>query len=126
MAGVPCSLSIVRLPCFEGYNQFALWPAPQLVSISLGITVLINSLLSIDIILSLPFQTSSCYGLLDTSAILSPINTGQYVDLVYYPGYCYAAYKAKDVNKVIRIHNLDSNDILTLRCQKLQFLKRGH
>ena len=115
MAGLPCSLSKVRLPCFDGYNQFALWPAPQLVSLKLGKFVLINSLRKFYIILLFLFQSTSCYGLLDTSAILSPINTGQYVDLIYYPGYCYAAYKAEDVNKVITIHYLYSNEISTFR-----------
>ena len=54
----------------------------------------------------LSFQNISYYGLLDKGAILSPSTTGEYVEVAYHPGYCYAAYKSEDINQVI-IHSFD-------------------
>ena len=42
----------------------------------------------------------SCYGLLDTSAIDSPLHTGKWVELSYHPGYCYAACRPTDNKQV--------------------------
>ena len=33
MAHSPVSGSVVRLPCYDGFTQFAIWPSPQLVSL---------------------------------------------------------------------------------------------
>ena len=43
----------------------------------------------------------SYYGLLDVQSILAPIATGQQVQLPYYPGHHYAAYKASGLKEVI-------------------------
>ena len=46
------------------------------------------------------FQNVSCYGLLDLKTILSPPTSGQYIELAYYPGYQYVAYRAEDPQQV--------------------------
>ena len=47
------------------------------------------------------FQNVSCYGLLDLKTILSPPTSGQYIELSYYPGYQYVAYRAEDPQQVV-------------------------
>ena len=47
------------------------------------------------------FQNVSCYGLLDLKTILSPPTSGQYIELAYYPGYQYVAYRAEDPQQVV-------------------------
>ena len=42
----------------------------------------------------------SCYGLLDINTVLSPTLTGQYIDMVYSPGFQYAAYRPSDASQV--------------------------
>ena len=49
---------------------------------------------------SITFQNVSCYGLLDLNTILSPPTTGQYLEVAYYPGYQYVAYRAEDPQQV--------------------------
>ena len=44
----------------------------------------------------LTFQNVSCYGLLDVNTVLTPIPTGQYVQLVYFPGLQYVACRAEE------------------------------
>ena len=44
----------------------------------------------------LTFQNVSCYGLLDVNTVLPPIPTGQYVQLVYFPGLQYVACRAEE------------------------------
>ena len=44
----------------------------------------------------LTFQNVSCYGVLDVNPIQTPIPTGQYVKLVYFPGLQYVACRAEE------------------------------
>ena len=74
----------VMLPCYAEYNQFAMWPSPHLVCSKDIINIFF---------MPINFQGISCYGLLDVSSIVSPILTGQWLELDLYPGYTYAAYK---------------------------------
>ena len=46
-------------------------------------------------------KVTSYYGLLDVQSILAPIATGQQVQLPYYPGHHYAAYRASEFKEVI-------------------------
>ena len=48
----------------------------------------------------LKFQNVSCYGLLDVNAVLTPIPTGQYVEVVFLPGFQYVAYRANESSQV--------------------------
>ena len=54
-----------------------------------------NILLSISIFL----QNISCYGLLDIE-VISPVPTGQWLELPYYAGCRYVAYKSSQTNQV--------------------------
>ena len=49
----------------------------------------------------LTFQNVSCYGLLDVNTVLTPIPTGQYVQLVYFPGLQYVAYRGGESSQVV-------------------------
>ena len=100
MAGPYVSDTIVRLPCYDGYTQFALWPSPQLVSIAK-----IKNFVQM-----FYFQNYSCYGLLDVNPIVTPRKTGQFVDLYFYPGYTYAAYRATE-NCQVRIYHIHVNSL---------------
>ena len=42
----------------------------------------------------------SCYGLLDVNTVLSPSITGQFLEVPYYPGCQYVAYRAVDPMQV--------------------------
>ena len=97
--------SMVRLPCYDGYTQFALWPSPQLVSR--------EEIDYMDILIH--FQNNSCYGLLDVNYIVSPIKTGQWVDIYYYPGYTYAAYRATENCQVRKVNPSNSSYLFTFQ-----------
>ena len=93
-------VSTVFLPCYAGYTQFAMWPAPQLVSITILYMFFFNIKYSKKFHI-IVFQNVSCYGLLDLNTILSPSTTGQYLEVTYYPGYQYVAFRAEDPKQVI-------------------------
>ena len=84
MAYPPVPVIRVMLPCYAEYNQFAMWPSPHLVSSREKNYVPFKVF---------NFQGISCYGLLDVSSIVAPMQTGQWLELDLYPGYTYAAYR---------------------------------
>ena len=47
------------------------------------------------------FQANSFYGLLDVESIKSPMLSGKYLQLPYFPGHCYAAIKPEDSSQVV-------------------------
>ena len=84
--------NIVKLPLYAGFTQFAIWPSSQLVK-------------SDDIYYCyqlLRIKSFSCYGLLDTNSIFAPIQTGKVVEVAFYPGCFYTAYRAVNDDQVIR------------------------
>ena len=51
------------------------------------------------------FQSISCYGLFDREMIVSPVPTGQWIEVVYIPGCRYVGFKGKDVqHQQVDIH----------------------
>ena len=46
-------------------------------------------------------KDTSYYGLLDVQSILAPVASGQWMQLPYFPGHYYAAYKASESKEVI-------------------------
>ena len=47
------------------------------------------------------FKNVSCYGLLDVNSVLSPMHTGEYVQVFYFPGLQYVAYRPKEPSQVL-------------------------
>ena len=45
-------------------------------------------------------QSVFCYGLIDSQMILSPVPTGQWIEMPYFAGHIYAAYKAIETKQV--------------------------
>ena len=90
----------IQLPCFEGYTQFAAWPAQlgvsNIISIVVNFTVFNNLVFH-----CLSLQGPSCYGLLDTEMILHPVPTGDLVCIPYFPSYRYVAYKSEKRMQVL-------------------------
>ena len=82
------SARTVRLPCYSGYNHIAIWPSSQMV--------ISRNVIKKNAICFFEFQNCSYYGLLDVNSILSPIKTGEWVELAFRPGFFYAAYKATE------------------------------
>ena len=103
MANPRAPVNTVCLPVFAGYTQFALWPAPQLVSQFYlnHLNISSHTVYNMGFSYFITFQNHSCYGLLDVNTILTPIPTGQYVELVYFPGLQYVAYRAGECSQVV-------------------------
>ena len=116
MAYQDVSVCSVSLPCFAGYTEFALWPAPHLVSKTYQL--IHNFTFHHETIHISLLQEASCYGLLDVNSILSPNPTGQYVKVKYYPGFQYVAYRSSDPMQVcINLEAIMLLRILILRFQ---------
>ena len=63
-------------------------------------------------------QIISCYGLLDIDVIQSPVPTGQYLELPYYAGSRYVAYRPSQTDQVnfivltfLSLHNNIQDDV---------------
>ena len=63
-------------------------------------------------------KDTSYYGLLDVQSILAPVASGQWMQLPYFPGHYYAAYKASESKEVIC-------SVLIKQKQNKYFLGRG-
>ena len=85
------SVSTVRMPFYEGFNQFVIWPDTDSVSSIMLCSILITMCL---------LQSNSSYCLVDYQEVESFVPSGFLVELHYYPGCCYVAHKAKDVDQV--------------------------
>ena len=82
----------LKLPCFEEYNQFAMIAVSEAVSNICGVYLCLNWIV---------FQKKySHYALLDSQKITSPVFTGFYVEVPYYHGFEYVAFKAQDSSQV--------------------------
>ena len=60
-------------------------------------------------------QSISCYGLYDGDMIVSPVPTGEWIEVLYIPGCRYVAFKGKEVKHQqvdIPILNYDNLNIL--------------
>ena len=67
----------------------------------------------------------SCYGLVDAEMILSPVPTGQWIELRYQVGYTYryVAYKATEMQQV-NIYCLDKSNIESIKYYQLVTVSR--
>ena len=60
-------------------------------------------------------QSISCYGLFDGEMIVSPVPTGQWIEVLYIPGCRYVAFKGKDFqHQQVNIHFLNQNNVTNL------------
>ena len=58
------------------------------------------------------FQSISCYGLFDEEMIVSPVPTGQWIEVLYTPGCRYVAFKGKKVqHQQVNIHILNNDNL---------------
>ena len=88
--------STVSLPCYLGFTNIAIWPVAQSVSKVKSNFKFQKCLLT---------KGTSYYGLLDVMMI-SPSLTGQMVEVPYYPGHCYAAFKGNSSTQVFLTFNI--------------------
>ena len=123
----------VSLPCYDGFNAFAVWPDQNIVRYSIDLSVKISfiikrncgvlpfGIIKIDfywinilylyisvskvqvILFKVWLQVTSCYGLFSTDLIISPKPTNRRVNIPFYPGYKYVAYPARNKEEVILI-----------------------
>ena len=84
-------MSWVSVPVYKGFDIFAISPCQQTVN---------ELIFRFPCIISVLVQVVSCYGLLSTNPIMSPVATGRMVTLPYYPGCKYVAYAAKYMEEV--------------------------
>ena len=83
-------------PCFEGFNQFAMWPATKkVVSFFLSFSEKIDKTWNI-------FQDQTYYTLLSEKKIVDPHLQRSSVTLPFYEGYQYVAFPAKNSDQVIK------------------------
>ena len=58
------------------------------------------------------FQSISCYGLFDGEMIVSPVRTGQWIEVLYFPGCRYVGFKGKDVqHQQVNIHIFNDDKV---------------
>ena len=95
--------AVISLPCYDGFNQIAVWPASQSVSKS-SLTVKINlfKLFGCELIIAI-FQLASYYGLISTESIVSPLPSGEWMTVYFYPGFRYVAFPARS-SEDVRMH----------------------
>ena len=84
-------MSWVNLHLYKDFYTFGLWPCQQTVSFNFAIPMQAFILFS---------QVTSCYGLFSNNPIMSPVSTGKYVTLPFYPGYKYVAYASENIEEV--------------------------
>ena len=53
------------------------------------------------------FQLASCYGLLSTESISSPLPSGEWMNVYFYPGFRYVAFPARS-SEDVRMHLYES------------------
>ena len=82
-------------PCFEGFNQFAIWPAPQYVSILLYLCAKKNNE-SINVA-----QDYTYYTLISKEIIHNPQLLRSSITLPFHKGYQYVAFPALCNDEVI-------------------------
>ena len=92
-------MSLIPLPCYEGFDAIAIWPEDESVS---NLVMFLHSKFKYQFEL----QMTSYYGLLSTKEIKSPKLTPAKVTVPFYTGCRYAAYPARNVDEVILIHIL--------------------
>ena len=92
----------LKLPCFEEYDRFAMIAVSEAVSNICDVYLCLTWIV---------FQNNySYYALLDSQKIIAPVPTGFYVEVPYYHGFKYVAFKAQGSSQV-KI-NLKPNIIL--------------
>ena len=91
-------MSLISLPCYEGFDAFAIWPEDESVS---------NLLIEVsEYKYQYKLQATSYYGLLSTKEIKSPELTPGKMTVPFYTGCRYAAYPARSAEEVIWINIL--------------------
>ena len=85
----------ISLPCYEGFDVMAIWPCKDSVSI-----YIMNDYLYVRSIWNFYIKVLSCYGLLSTSMINTPVPTGMNILVPFYHGVRYAAYQPRNSDEV--------------------------
>ena len=98
---------IIYLPCYHGFNQFAVWSVPQSVS------KMVNDYLKYFFLLKskslklfccnsniVIFSASKLLWPDVTESILSPLPSGEWIGVYFYPGCRYAAFPARSSEDV--------------------------
>ena len=92
-------MSWIYLPHYEGFDTVAIWPCKDTVSIQLKKNI------KFELILKFFIKVISCYGLLSTSMISSPVATGMKILVPLYQGVRYGAFQARNRDEVRLILN---------------------
>ena len=92
-------MSLISLPCYEGFDAFVIWPEDESVS---NLVMFFYSKYKYQFEL----QMTSYYGLLSTKEIELPKLTHGKMTVPFYTGCRYAAFSARNVEEVILIHIL--------------------